>query len=279
VPTNTVKLGKVVVGGGSPLVLIAGPCVIESKALVFKTAEGLAVIARRLGIPLVFKSSYDKANRSGINSFRGPGLDEGLDILDAVRSEFNLPVVSDVHSCEEAKIAGPVLDCLQIPAFLCRQTDLLVAAGASGKPVNIKKGQFMAPEDMVFAAEKTESAGQGGVLFTERGTTFGYHRLVVDFEGFSRMAALGRPVVFDATHSVQRPGGRGGSSGGDRAFAAPLARAAAAVGIDALFLEVHPEPDKALCDGPNSVRLDELEPLLASVLAVDQARRAFAEGV
>lgn len=273
--SEIVHVGQVAVGGGSPLVLIAGPCVMESKALAINVAEALAGIARRLDIPLIFKSSYDKANRSGVNAFRGPGIDEGLKILSEVRCEFGIPIISDVHSCDEASVAGEVLDCLQIPAFLCRQTDLLVSAGATGKPVSIKKGQFMAPEDMSFAAEKVRFGGGGGVLLAERGTSFGYHRLIVDFEGLSRMAALGFPIVFDATHSVQRPGSRFGSSGGDRAFAAPLARAAVAVGIDALFLEVHPNPDEALCDGPNSLALDALESFLSSVLALDRVRREF----
>ncbi len=269
-----VRIGGVTVGGGAPLALIAGPCVIESEELAVETARELRRIAGRLDIPVVFKSSYDKANRTSLSSFRGPGLEAGLDVLGRVRRDVGLPVLSDVHTPEEALRAGRVLDCLQVPAFLCRQTDLLVAAGRSGKPVNIKKGQFMAPEDMGQAAEKALSGGAAGVLLTERGTTFGYRYLVVDFQGLGRMKRLGWPVVFDATHSVQQPGAACGASGGDRSAVPDLARAAAAVGVDALFLEVHPDPDRALCDGPNSVALEDLEPLLRSVLAVDRARRS-----
>ena len=270
---HQVSIGGIPVGGGAPLVLIAGPCVIESEALVLETARGIREVTRRLGVPWVLKSSYDKANRTSLASFRGPGLREGLRVLARVREELGVPVLSDVHTVQEAEAAAEVLDCLQIPAFLCRQTDLLVAAGRTGKPVSIKKGQFLAPEDMGPAAEKVLDAGSPGVLLTERGTTFGYRYLVVDFQGLVRMKALGWPVVFDATHSVQRPGAAGGASGGHRESVAPLARAAAAVGVDALFLEVHPDPDRALCDGPNSVPLAGLERLLASVLAVDRARR------
>lgn len=273
VNSSAVSIGSVRVGEGAPLALIAGPCVIESEPLVLETAAEVARVAGRLGIPFIFKSSYDKANRSSASSFRGPGLVRGLEILDRVRREVGAPVLSDVHTAEEAAEAGAVLDCLQVPAFLCRQTDLLVAAGRTGKPVNIKKGPFLAPEDMALAAEKVRTGGGGGVLLTERGTTFGYRYLVVDFQGLARLSELGCPVVFDATHSVQRPGGGSGVSSGDRAMAAPLARAAAAVGIDALFIEVHPDPDRALSDGPNSVALGDLELLLRSVLAIDRARR------
>ncbi len=270
---SAVPIGAVTVGGGAPLVLIAGPCVIESEDQALETALALRDLAARLGLPFVFKSSYDKANRTSVESFRGPGLERGLAVLDRVRREVGVPVLSDVHSPEEASRAGEVLDCLQIPAFLCRQTDLLVAAGRSEKPVNVKKGQFLAPEDMTHAAAKIRAGGSGGVLFTERGTSFGYRYLVVDFQGMARMGSLGWPLVFDATHSVQHPGAGCGVSGGDRAHAAALARAAAAVGVDALFLEVHPDPEQALCDGPNSVALGDLEPLLRSVLAIDRARR------
>ncbi|RMG87505.1 MAG: 3-deoxy-8-phosphooctulonate synthase, partial [Candidatus Dadabacteria bacterium] len=222
---------------------------------------------------LIFKSSYDKANRTSLDSFRGPGLEKGLRVLERVRAETGLPVLSDVHSADQARAAGEVLDCLQIPAFLCRQTDLLLAAGATGKPVNVKKGQFLAPEDMEAAARKALAGGAAGVLLTERGTSFGYRYLVVDFQGLERMKRLGWPVVFDATHSVQQPGALCGRSGGDRSAVPALARAAAAVGVDALFLEVHPDPDRALCDGPNSVALGELEPLLRTVVALDRVRR------
>jgi 2-dehydro-3-deoxyphosphooctonate aldolase (KDO 8-P synthase) len=271
---ESVRIGDIPVGGGAPLALIAGPCVIETEDSVLETAAALRDIAARVGLGLVFKSSYDKANRSSVSSFRGPGIEKGLEILARVRRDQGLPVLSDVHSPEEARRAGEVLDCLQVPAFLCRQTDLLVAAGRTGKPVNVKKGQFVAPEDMAQAVDKVRSGGAGGVLLTERGTTFGYHYLAVDFQGMVRMGELGCPLVFDATHSVQRPGAGCGVSGGDRAKAFPLARAAAAVGIDALFIEVHPDPDHALCDGPNSIRLADVELLLRSVLAIDRARRA-----
>lgn len=271
---SAVPVGAVTVGGGAPLVLIAGPCVIESEDLALETAHALRELTARLQVPFVFKSSYDKANRTSAESFRGPGLERGLAVLDRVRSEVGVPVLSDVHTPHEAVAAGEVLDCLQIPAFLCRQTDLLVAAGRCGKAVNVKKGQFLAPEDMAHAAAKVRAGGPAGVLFTERGTSFGYRYLVVDFQGMARMADLGCPVVFDATHAVQLPGAGCGVSGGDRSQVAVLARAAAAVGVDALFLEVHPDPDRALCDGPNSVALGSLDGLLRSVLAIDRARRA-----
>jgi 2-dehydro-3-deoxyphosphooctonate aldolase (KDO 8-P synthase) len=264
------------VGGGSPLVLIAGPCVLESEQLAVETGRSLRQITERLEMPFIFKGSYDKANRTSIGSFRGPGMDRGLEILGRVRRELGVSVLSDIHTAEQARGAGEVLDCIQVPAFLCRQTDLLVAAGRTGKPVNVKKGPFMAPEDMASAAEKVRSGGEGGVLITERGTTFGYHYLVVDFQGLVRLGQIGCPLVFDATHSVQRPGGGDGASSGDRTMAAPLTRAAAAVGVDALFLEVHPDPERARCDSANSVALSELEGLLASVLAIDRARREHA---
>jgi 2-dehydro-3-deoxyphosphooctonate aldolase (KDO 8-P synthase) len=273
---SPVSVGGLSIGGGSPLAVIAGPCVIESEDLVLRVADSLAGLAARLALPLIFKSSYDKANRTSVDSFRGPGLEEGLRVLERVRSQTGLPVLSDIHHPAEARAAGPVLDCLQIPAFLCRQTDLLVAAGATGKPVNVKKGQFLAPEDMAQAADKVRAGGDGGVLFTERGSVFGYRYLVVDFQGMARMAALGCPVVFDATHSVQRPGGGCGVSTGDREQAVPLARAAAAAGVDAVFFEVHPDPDRARCDGPNSLPLERLEAVLGQVLAVDRARRETA---
>ena len=270
---SAARIGGVRIGGGEPLSLIAGPCVLESEELALETASRLRDIAGRMGMPLVFKGSYDKANRTRPGSYRGPGLERGLEILERVRTEVGVPVLADVHSPEEALRAGPVLDCLQVPAFLSRQTDLLVAAGRSGKAVNVKKGQFMAPEDMAFAVEKVTAGGAGGVLLTERGTTFGYHYLVVDFQGMVRMAELGRPVVFDATHSVQTPGAACGASGGDRRQAAVLARAAVAVGVDAVFLEVHPDPDRAPCDGPNSLALDGLDVLLGQLAAIDRARR------
>ncbi|MEE8267322.1 MAG: 3-deoxy-8-phosphooctulonate synthase [Gemmatimonadales bacterium] len=268
-----VHISDIPVGSSAPLALIAGPCVIESEELALQVAVELRQLTARLGVPFIFKSSFDKANRTSVDSFRGPGIDKGLDILARIRSELGVPVLTDVHTVEEAARAGEVVDCIQIPAFLCRQTDLLVAAGRTGKPINVKKGQFLAPEDMESAARKVESGGTGGVFFTERGTSFGYRYLVVDFQAMARMKGLGRPVVFDATHSVQTLGGGGDVSGGDRRFAPLLARAAAAVGIDALFVEVHPHPDQALCDGPNSIVLSDLEPVLQSVLAVDRAVR------
>ncbi len=269
-----VNIGPVAVGGGMPLALIAGPCVIENEEGTLRIAERLRVSAERLGVGFVFKASFDKANRTSITSYRGPGLEEGLRILARVKAEVGVPVISDIHLPEQAAPAAEVLDCLQIPAFLCRQTDILVAAGRTGKPVNIKKGQFLAPEDMENAVRKAEESGAGGVILTERGTTFGYRYLVVDFQGMARMAALGRPVVFDATHSVQTPGGGCGVSGGDRRYAPMLARAAAAVGIDALFVEVHPEPETALCDGPNSLALDEVELVVGEVAAIHELGRA-----
>ena len=268
--TREVKIGDVVVGGRRPLVLIAGPCVIESEKSVLEHAEAIKKICARLDMPLVFKSSFDKANRSSIRSFRGLSIKNGLKILARVKKEFGLPVLSDVHSALEAKAAGGVLDCLQIPAFLCRQTDILVAAAKTGKAVNVKKGQFLAPWNMEEAAKKIESQGNRDILLTERGVTFGYNNLVVDFRGLAVMRGLGYPVVFDATHSVQLPGARGTSSGGERAHVAGLSRAAVAFGIDALFLEVHKDPDRAPCDGPNMIALKQLEGLLAFICEIDR---------
>jgi 2-dehydro-3-deoxyphosphooctonate aldolase (KDO 8-P synthase) len=261
---------RVRIGRGHPLALIAGPCVLETEALSFDVAGFLADLSRRLDIPVVFKGSFDKANRSASASFRGPGEEEGLRILASVRERFGLPVTTDVHEADQARRVAGVVDLLQIPAFLCRQTDLLAAAGRTGRPVNVKKGQFMAPEDMKHAVDKIISTGNAAVLLTERGTTFGYHNLVVDFRGLPCMRAI-CPVVFDATHSVQRPGGAGNVSAGDREFVAPLARAAVAAGTDALFLEIHPDPDRARSDGPNSLPLAAVEPLLRVLLALREA--------
>lgn len=269
-----VRVGSISIGGEHPLVLIAGPCVIESEELVMQTARKLKEIASRVGMPLIFKSSYDKANRSSIDSYRGPGLREGLAILQRVKQELGIPVLSDVHETHQIEAAADILDVIQIPAFLCRQTDLLVAAGRSGRTVNIKKGQFMAPQDMDAAARKVETAGDSHVMITERGTTFGYHNLVVDMRSLGNIRETGRPVIFDATHSVQLPAAQGTASGGERKFIPLLARAATAAGIDGLFMEVHPEPDKALCDGPNMWPLDRLEPLLKQVKAVDVALKS-----
>lgn len=267
--TRNVKVGPVNMGGRSPLVLIAGPCVIESEDTAMRTARDLKEITGRLGIPWIFKASYDKANRTSLESFRGPGLDEGLAILGRVRSEFGVPVISDVHCTTQAEAAARVLDAIQIPAFLCRQTDLLMAAGKTGVPINIKKGQFMAPQDMAKAAAKVESTGNTDIFITERGTSFGYHNLVVDMRSLGVIREAGYPVVFDATHSVQLPAAKGDASGGERKFVSLLARAAVAAGVDGLFLEVHPDPDNALCDGPNSVRLEDVEEVLKLVMEID----------
>ncbi len=250
------------IGNGCGMVLIAGPCVAESKELCLQVAAGAMQCCQDLGIQYIFKASFDKANRTSGTSFRGAGIDEGLDILATVKEEFDVPVLTDVHEPWQCERCREVVDVLQIPAFLCRQTDLLLAAGETGLPVNIKKGQFMAPEDMEQVAKKVLSTGNDRIMLTERGTSFGYHNLVVDYRGLVMMRQLGYPVIFDATHSVQRPGGNGTSSGGNREFVAPLARAAAAVGVDGLFIETHPHPERALSDGPNSVPLNELKNLL-----------------
>ncbi|MBI5025158.1 MAG: 3-deoxy-8-phosphooctulonate synthase [Nitrospirae bacterium] len=263
--TKEIKIGNVVIGGKNPLVLIAGPCVIENEDITFHTAERLKDICSTIRLPFIFKSSYDKANRTSLLSYRGVGLDKGLRILSDVKNKFNIPVISDVHSISEIKPASEVLDALQIPAFLCRQTDLILAASNTGKPVNIKKGQFLAPWDVKNIIDKFTSTGNRNLLITERGTSFGYNNLVVDFRGFLIMRTYGYPIIFDVTHSLQLPGGQGTSSGGQREFAEPLARAAAAVGVDGLFMEVHPEPDKALCDGPNMIPLDNAYRLLKTI--------------
>ena len=270
---RTVTVGRVAVGGDEPLALIAGPCVIESAELAIEVALRLKAVGESLGVGVIYKSSYDKANRTSIKSFRGPGLAEGLEVLRRVKEETGLPVLSDVHSLEEVEPAAQVLDCIQIPAFLCRQTDLVISAAATGKPVNIKKGQFLAPWDVEHVVEKIRSQGNEDILLTERGTAFGYSNLVADMRGLAIMRSLGYPVVFDVTHAVQLPGAQGGSSGGERRFIPHLSRAAAAAGCDALFLEVHPNPEKALCDGPNQWPLEELSALLEPVLAIDRVVR------
>ena len=264
---------KIEVGPGRPFLLIAGPCVIEGPELLREVAAGLREICERLSINLVFKASFDKANRTSLSSFRGPGLEKGLAALAAVREEFSVPIISDVHEVGQVAPAAEVLDLIQIPAFLCRQTDLLVAAAKSGRPVNLKKGQFLSPGDMVNAVNKVREAGGERLLLTERGTMFGYNNLVVDMRSFAIMREFGCPLIYDATHSVQLPGGAGGSSGGQREFIPPLCRAAAASGIDGIFMEVHPDPDRALCDGPNSMPLDRVEALLTDILAVHQTVR------
>ena len=264
-----IKLNDISIGGGAPLVLIAGPCVIENRKLIFETALAIKKITNELNIPFIFKSSYKKANRTSLGSFTGIGDKEALQILSEVRSELKIPVLTDVHTVEEIKLAASSVDVLQIPAFLCRQTDLLIAAGESGKIINIKKGQFLAPEDMKHAAQKVESTGNKNILLTERGTTFGYHNLVVDMRSLVVMRELGYPVVMDATHSVQLPS-KENTSGGEPKFIKPLARAAAAVGIDSLFLEVHPNPKAALSDAASQLPLTELKNLLVEVLAIDK---------
>jgi len=257
------------IGNGLPFVLIAGPCVIESEKLVLETAREIKKIADELSIPLIFKSSYKKANRTSVNSFVGIGDEEALRILQKVKREFNIPILTDVHSESEVEKAADVVDVLQIPAFLCRQTDLLIAAGKSGKAVNIKKGQFLAPEDMRHTAEKVASTGNKKILLTERGTTFGYHNLVVDMRSLVIMRGFGYPVVMDVTHSVQIPS-KGGISGGEPDFIPALAKAAVAVGIDALFMEVHPEPAKALSDAGSQYPLSGLKKLLVELKKIDQ---------
>ncbi len=268
---NSVQINdRITIGGPKGLALIAGPCVLESRDGAFKIAEMTAEICLRLDLPYIFKASFDKANRSSIDSYRGPGLEKGLEILAAVKEQLDLPVTTDIHTIEQVKAATAIVDIIQIPAFLCRQTDLLIAAGRSGRVVNIKKGQFMAPNDMRQVVNKVASTGNRRILLTERGTTFGYNNLVVDFRSLPLMAACGCPVVFDATHSVQLPAALGNSSGGDRAMIPVLAAAAVAAGADALFMEVHPEPDKALCDGANSLPLTELETLLKRLMALNR---------
>jgi 2-dehydro-3-deoxyphosphooctonate aldolase (KDO 8-P synthase) len=268
--TREIKIAQACLGAGNPLFIIAGPCVIENEEIVLHTAGKMKEICNKLGLPFLFKSSYDKANRTSIASFRGPGIDRGLRILSEIRSKLKIPVISDVHSIEEVKLASEVLDAFQIPAFLCRQTDLILSASQTGKPVNIKKGQFLAPWDTKNIIDKFTSTGNQNIFITERGTSFGYNNLVVDFRGIPVMRSFGYPIIFDVTHSLQLPGGMGKSSGGQREFAEPLARAAAAVGVDGLFMEVHPEPDKALCDGPNMIKLNEVEKLLSAVKAIDE---------
>jgi 2-dehydro-3-deoxyphosphooctonate aldolase (KDO 8-P synthase) len=274
-----IRIGKWKVGEATPLLVIAGPCVIEDESTTVAIARELKEIGDRLQIPLIFKASYDKANRTSIRSFRGPGLEAGLDLLDFIRNRFELPVLSDIHQINEIEKAAQVLDVLQIPAFLCRQTDLLTTAAQTGLPVNVKKGQFLSPWDMRFVVEKITEAGNDQVLITERGTTFGYNNLVVDMRSLPILAGFGFPVIFDATHSVQLPGGGPGVSGGERQFVPYLARAAVAAGVQGIFLEVHPEPEKALCDGANSWPLDQLESLIRSLMTIHSALRESGFGV
>ena len=269
--TCAITTGTVTIGNNRPLVLIAGPCVIESEAATLRHAERLLTICGDLSLPLVFKASYDKANRTSVNAFRGPGLKEGLAILRKVKESLGVPVISDIHSIEQIESAAQVLDIIQIPAFLCRQTDLLVAAAKSGRIINVKKGQFLAPWDMKNVAGKIAASGNNNIILTERGASFGYNNLVVDMRSFPVMRSFGYPVVFDATHSVQLPGGQGDCSGGQREYVEYLSRAAVAAGIDGIFMEVHENPDAALCDGPNSIPLSELPTLLKVLQTIDGA--------
>jgi 2-dehydro-3-deoxyphosphooctonate aldolase (KDO 8-P synthase) len=261
-------------GGGAPLVVIAGPCVIESTAHVIDTAHALKAIAAASGLPLVFKASFDKANRTSTRSFRGPGLEQGLEALARVKSEVGLPVLTDIHEIAQAAPVAEVADVLQIPAFLCRQTDLIVAAARTGRAVNIKKGQFLAPDDVRHAAAKVISAGNPNVFVTERGTSFGYHNLIVDMRAFPIMREQGLPVVFDVTHSLQLPGAGDGVTAGLAQYIAPLARAGVAAGVDGVFLEVHEEPARARSDAQNALKLDLLAPLLGALKAIDGIARA-----
>jgi 2-dehydro-3-deoxyphosphooctonate aldolase (KDO 8-P synthase) len=272
--TRPVRIGAVTIGGGAPLALIGGPCAIENEKHALMMAERLQRVTAAAGVPFIYKSSYDKANRSSIHAYRGPGLVEGLRILRKVKDETGLGLLSDVHDVSEVAPAAAVLDVLQVPAFLCRQTDLIVACARSGRPVNVKKGQFVAPRDMINVVEKVRASGSEDLLLTERGSSFGYNNLVVDFRGLPIMRSFGYPVVFDATHSVQLPGGQGDRSGGERQYVQALARAAVAVGVDALFMEIHEDPDRTLddgrplSDGPNMLRLEDLPRLLDEIRAI-----------
>jgi len=268
--TRSIEVGPHYIGGQNPLVLIAGPCVIESEKIAMEIAEKLKSITGELHVPFIFKASYDKANRTSINSFRGPGLSDGLKILQKIKTELDLPILSDVHKEEEIDPAAEVLDILQIPAFLCRQTDLLIKAAQTGKPINVKKGQFLAPWDMKNIVVKLEESGNSNILLTERGTTFGYNNLVVDMRSLVLMREYGCPVIFDATHSLQQPGGQGTTSGGQSEMVPDIARGAVAVGCDALFMEIHTDPSKALSDGPNMLQIDMLPELLEQLVTLDQ---------
>jgi len=265
------QIGNLSFGANAPLFLVAGPCVIEDDNTTFRIARALKDITDELGIPFIFKASYDKANRTSVNSYRGPGLNQGLEVLARIKDELGVLLLSDVHRLAEVEPAAKVLDIIQIPAFLCRQTDLVLAIAKTGRTVNIKKGQFLAPWDVVNIVKKVSSTGNQQILITERGVGFGYNNLVVDFRGIAIMQATGYPVIFDATHSVQLPGGAGSSSGGQREFAPVLARAAVATGADGLFMEVHEDPEKALCDGPNSLKLDTLKKLLTQLKSIREA--------
>lgn len=269
-----VQIGDICIGNGAPLVLIGGPCVIESEAHALSLAGAIAAIAERLDVPFIFKASFDKANRTSAQSFRGPGLDSGLTTLAEVKRTLGVPVLTDVHETRQIKAVAEVVDVLQIPAFLSRQTDLLRTAGCSGRVVNLKKGQFLAPGDMRHAIDKVTETGNSQVLVTERGVSFGYHNLVVDFRSFPQLKALGTPVVFDVTHSLQLPGGGDGVTTGEAKYIEPLAAAAVATGVDAVFLEIHEDPTRAKSDGQNALRLDRLQPLLEHLLRIAAAVRA-----
>lgn len=272
--TRVVRIGNIKIGHGNDLVLFAGPCVIESEKKALYHAEELSRIAKRLKMPFVYKSSYDKANRSSVDSFRGPGLLRGMDILKKIKDRFGIPILSDVHCRKDIKEASHVLDIIQIPAFLCRQTDLILTAAQTGKPVNIKKGQFMAPWDMRNVLEKIEHIGNRNILLSERGSCFGYNNLVSDMRSLPIMRAMGYPVIYDATHSAQLPGGRGKSSGGQREFVSCLARAAVAVGVDGIFIETHRDPDKAFSDSANMLRMKDLYNLIVKLKAIRKAAEA-----
>lgn len=278
-PNNPATIGPYRCGRGQPLLVIAGPCVIEDEGSAVDIARHLAEISRTLGVPLVFKASFDKANRTSVGSFRGPGLERGLAILGRVRQATGLPVTTDIHESYQAAAVGQVCDLIQVPAFLCRQTDLLLAAARTGRPVHVKKGQFLAPADMAHVVGKLEAGGCHDILLGERGTFFGYGRLVNDFRSIPQMQALGVPVVFDATHSVQEPGGLGAASGGNRQMVEPLARAAVAIGVDAVFFETHPDPDRAPSDGPNMVPLEQFGPMLARLMQIHRTVRGMETAV
>ncbi|MDI9569756.1 MAG: 3-deoxy-8-phosphooctulonate synthase [Pseudomonadota bacterium] len=267
---KTVRIDKMAIGAGRPLTLIAGPCVIEEEQLTRRIAAFLKELAHRLGMPFIFKASYDKANRTSLRSYRGPGMTRGLEILAGIRTDYLIPVLSDVHRFEEIEAAAAILDVVQIPAFLCRQTDFVMAVARHARAINVKKGQFLAPWDMKNVVEKVEAAGNENLLITERGASFGYNNLVADMRSLPILRSLGYPVIFDATHSVQLPGGMGASSGGQREMVPFLARAAVAAGVDGIFLEVHPEPENARCDGPNSLRLGEIEGMLTTLARIDR---------
>ena len=272
---RSIPIGAFRIGAGEPLVLIAGPCVIESEGHAMKMAERLTKIAAKAKVPLVFKASYDKANRSSMSSFRGPGLAAGLEILRKIKARFRVPVLTDIHEPDQARAAAEVCDVLQVPAFLSRQTDLLTAVGKTGRVVNLKKGQFLSPWEMANAVAKVKSTGNNKVIVTERGVSFGYNNLVVDMRSFPILAKTGCPVIFDVTHSVQLPGGQGHASGGQPEFIEPLARAGTAVGVDGIFLEVHDQPERALSDGSNALRLDRLPELLAKLTPIAKLVRSW----